>query len=507
VKTRDMNYCFIFLFLLSAAVGRKNYQLSLDHLVINRFSLSITGLLFNPSQIFSDWIDNNLGLKSVFFNYNSLKYPLSNEEKQFPSRLFKEYFALPDYAYSPKCSFELMGFIYSNAFLKTFIKSTPLVGNGSLHILDHNLDCFYRSHQKKQLEYWPIFIYCPIQANNQNNNISVCQTINENFLSTKSSDLYQQSNVNINTTNIDENKNIFNNNFEKSKLLKLSLNIENQPEKYSINLKLKRTIKLNKNDANEFAVCLPTPYISNDNTKSTIYNSIVFEFIRYYTNIDFKVLLYDRGGEHIENIFNNKYLTQPMNKNTTANNNNNNNINNNDNKSNSNNNSFNKIKFLHNYKNQHNLIYHNYTLLELLHPSSYLQYQYELKLNIAKLQKLVFITDMDKVLTYTQCRFDALSRFGIDTVLVVDADEFLYCLNSNGDMKSYIKKYIENEKFNKKINQLNLYQRIFYKKGNLTIKKCLIEKINSNSDSIFDCFSSAKFFEGFFIFIIITIFF
>ena len=37
------------------------------------------------------------------------------------------------------------------------------------------------------------------------------------------------------------------------------------------------------------------------------------------------------------------------------------------------------------------------------------------------------IQNQDKTLTYTHCRFEAKTIYGLGTMLVVDADEFLNC--------------------------------------------------------------------------------
>ena len=54
--------------------------------------------------------------------------------------------------------------------------------------------------------------------------------------------------------------------------------------------------------------------------------------------------------------------------------------------------------------------------------------------------------DLDKTMTLTYCRFDAKARLGIERVLVVDFDEFLYCSEGTSDLqrqRAYIAHYVE----------------------------------------------------------------
>mmetsp|Transcript_16651 Transcript_16651/g.31203 ORF Transcript_16651/g.31203 Transcript_16651/m.31203 type:complete len:645 (+) Transcript_16651:151-2085(+) len=121
----------------------------------------------------------------------------------------------------------------------------------------------------------------------------------------------------------------------------------------------------------EVAVCLVLPY----NTHELMQKTILVENIRWYQDVlGFRVMIFDSNGAHRKFLAHNGVFTSSQ--------------------------------LLRDY--------HDYTVFNILgHGIRMTQY--------------ILDTDFDKILTLTHCRMEARALYDIESVLVVDSDEFLYC--------------------------------------------------------------------------------
>jgi hypothetical protein len=102
----------------------------------------------------------------------------------------------------------------------------------------------------------------------------------------------------------------------------------------------------------------------------------------------------------------------------------------------------------------------------------------------------------DKTLTLTHCRFEAKAVFGIDNVLAVDFDEFLYCPQGGFDPKvqaRYINAYVKYHRENN-VDQITIPQR-FVANRTESVRKCVTEKV-LKGQNIFTCFAPYFFYMG-----------
>ena len=99
------------------------------------------------------------------------------------------------------------------------------------------------------------------------------------------------------------------------------------------------------------------------------------------------------------------------------------------------------------------LMYHNYTIGGLLRRGSstaggdHTLYYYDNKHSGQSVsQSNVLVLDDDKTSTLTHCRFQARARYGIERVLVVDFDEFLFAQGGGTDpeqQRRYMDQYFD----------------------------------------------------------------
>ena len=100
----------------------------------------------------------------------------------------------------------------------------------------------------------------------------------------------------------------------------------------------------------------------------------------------------------------------------------------------------------------------------------------------------------DKVLTLTHCRFEVKASFGIENVLVVDFDEFLYCPAAEGGVDSTIREQtIFLHHFIDDLASRGIQQIVFPQRQTLNLtaspRDCMLQKVKKNR-SLFECFAS-----------------
>lgn len=134
-------------------------------------------------------------------------------------------------------------------------------------------------------------------------------------------------------------------------------------------------------------VCMVITYgnVHDSAANRTSFSSIMLSALEHYQRLDMHVMLYDILGTHAP------YIEEYMNLQHTAHN---------------------------------RLSYFNYTILQVLN-------------RVRKPNpKFTKISDIDKYLTHTHCRMELANMYGIEQVLVVDCDEFLYCPHSRANYAS-----------------------------------------------------------------------
>ena len=468
-----------------------NTLLSFNLSAVSQFTVS--SVSYNPSHGASDWVDRMFGSKAVFYQKHLEHYdlgdrPLTDAEIDDRSEIFWKHFQLPAYALWPACSVDALGYVFESedGDFTPDLRNTPFVGKAMLKIGKRSLNwrCFYRPVYENWREerrysgpnYWAVLLYCP--APNQ----SACNRLEESIISEKEeyeiSDhpTSESGSIEISTPH----GNIWQASFRsrpfvtKDELYTSHNLTESTPNKgrasgtEDISI-LSRPEKLkSKPRTVPPAVCLSIPYTSTDTGKMAANGAILLEWIRYYALLGFKVIIYDRDGANEKHIFKSKYgISQ-------------------------------KIRIP-----KGKLVYHPYTIRGLLDPSRKgLKYDNTEKavmddLDADEMRKGRFEAQgHDKVLTLTHCRFEAKALYGIETVLVVDYDEFLYCPVVAATARAqglWIHRFMGHMK-GIGVSQVEFTQRVVANKTE-SPRDCVVSQAERGK-SIFDCFSSYHFYNG-----------
>jgi hypothetical protein len=223
----------------------------------------------------------------------------------------------------------------------------------------------------------------------------------------------------------------------------------------------------------ELGVCSIIPYVSSDDIKAEINGAMIYDYIRYYSQLGYKIMLFDRNGRHFNAIFSSKYAKRFDSSSAST--------------SSSPGNS------------QFTLHYYNYTILQALNGYP-IDVRYE---NDIGLSPAVVYTDYDKRYTYTYCRFALKHLYGIENVVINDFDEFLYCPEGGSSLEKqrfFQKSYFQHLK-KKGIEQLFMKQRVLISKED-DMKECLYKQLAYTKDpsssqymnaSMFNCISSFQY--------------
>jgi hypothetical protein len=451
---------------------------------VNSNDLTITSFLYNPTVAASAWVDRILGPKAVFFDKSPQNFwassdkPLSKEEMNLRSTLFQNKMNLPPSALWPSCSFEMLGYIRLGVTEEFQLgpRISPVTGTAAISDRKQvNWPCYYRSLYENWREeteysepnYWATVFYCTAP------NITDCQQFHEKYIIQGSDQPIASFQLKIPlksgaTIQTDFTAKII------SKKEAVSHAVTEIKEK-SFSLPL--------------AVCVAIPYTSSDSGKEAGNGAMLYEWVRYHRALGIKVIVYDRNGANWKHIFNSKYgkarYQEQRRQHRTSNNNSNNGGSN-----------YGKLKKLE-------LVYHPYTIRGLLE-SEKRNIRYD---NTERFSANTSTEDpafrsrfetqgFDKVLTLTQCRFEAKALYGIDNVIVADFDEFLYCPiggRTASEQAAYLRWFLLSHKM-QGVEQLELPQRYV---GNRTDspRDCVIQHAQSGK-SIFDCFAAFRFYNG-----------
>lgn len=411
----------------------------LDQMVMNQSSLSVTSFLYNPTSKHSPWVETNLGPQAVFYDSHAIKERTLGNFTFFSEAYFQkisEVMRLPGIALSSRCSVEIMSFVLlgiDDPLRIEWRSEKPSMGKGVLRIGDRrqpDWSCYYRAvyenwrpEPKTGKNYWTVLIYCHPPPSD-----TYCKDMLGYFNSKHTQRIPVKVTLQLRSTSISADFHI--------------------SEKHS------KTKAINKMD---MAVCAVIPYTSSDLDKMEANGAMMFEWIRYYSNLGFKVFIYDRDGANVQHIFYSNYRKNQ-----------------------------NRGRKEHE-RIRYNLVYHDYTILGLLDNS---RKHIKSDNGYGKLSNTVTINfNTDKTLTSTHCRFEAKALYNIDNVFVADFDEFLYCNDGKSDaskLSNYIREQLILEQ-KKGFNSYFFRQRILVNRTEST-RDCIIEQVRKGgSASIFDC--------------------
>ena len=386
--------------------------------------LTVTSFVFKSHNASSsEWVNRLFGSKAVY----NLKDLHENSTASFRSL-----FVLPKDALHSKCSLELLGFAkleLHNPFLSS--SNGTHIGNAFVVLAQPSSlwSCFYRgAHEnwRYHRSYWPVFFYCPAPSPTACNKLRRIPP---------EKNLVGQLTMALET------------NVWKAKFLANSFVTDERT----------RMLGPAAVSSKAMAACLTIPYRTSDPAKEIINSALLYEWVRYYTSLGLKVILYDRDGNNHDAIFNSKYGN---------------------------------IQGKLTEKHLENIQYHPYTIHSLLDPT-FNETRYDnTEVGDRAREKNLNIDD-DKTSTLTQCRFEAMALYGIENVYASDFDEFLYCPNAAPTFTAqrHWLDYLTSKATEEKVDQMFASVRWLALKSNYSSpSKCLGDKIDQ-SLSVFECFA------------------
>jgi hypothetical protein len=438
----------------------------------NPSGLTITSFMRRTGR-HSSWVDHIFGNRSVF---NSPKEPGALTHRQDGATAadialrhenVRKVFTFPPEAETADCSVEMLGFVPLDKHrpFKEGRRDKPIFGSATLQVpstpKNSNVwNCFYRAvYEQWRLEtdlskpnFWAVLFYCPAQDSAKD-----CPVLDSIFDGSSN-----QGSVLANVVMPISETATFSTKFFVRTGIEAS------------------SVKRDRAHNNEVGVCLPIPYTSSDKEKQAANDAILSEWIRYYSELDFRIFIYDRDGANYNVIYDdNAYkrankINVPTNDHTTS------------------------VR-----NSPYKVHYYNYTLRGKLDPEAAgLSYD-NTELTQGAMpersndrrhrhQKQGY----DKVLTLTHCRFEAKALYGLENVFVIDYDEFLFCPVGGPTIENqaeYIHKFLSKHK-REGVEQLTFAQRQTLNHTE-SPRDCMIENVKA-TQSVFDCFSPYEFYMG-----------
>jgi hypothetical protein len=342
-----------------------------------------------------------------------------------------------------ECSFELLGFVKLNdstPFSSIYTIET-VYGEAPMTIAQSSVSwtCYYRSMTESfrvPEYYWSIFFYCPAPDN------AVCTGHHE-----MDSDLLLTGHLRMERHNT---------------TWKSRFPYHNKTETEMVAKPVKPT------------ACLAIPYKSSMPDKGVVNGAMLYEWVRYYSILGFKVYVYDRYGANRHFIYNSTYGNANNQQGTDW---------------------------------LSNIVYIKHTVFSLLDKTNPVpQFDNAIFKDLSNEEQLlndVSYLDDDKTATLTHCRFETGAIDGSYQVLVADYDEFLYCPNgasSFAGQRHFVHKMMERYTADE-VNQIIFLQH--YSSDKLeggkygTVLDCLTDKVRLGH-SIFDCYAGYEYNTGFF---------
>lgn len=173
---------------------------------------------------------------------------------------------------------------------------------------------------------------------------------------------------------------------------------------------------------------------------------MLYEFIRYHTELGMKVIVFDRNAANWQHIQSSNLYTR-------------------------------RGKNIEEY----DFDYYNYTILDLLRP-----YPADTRAeSLEGLSNTIVLTDFDKRFTLTYCRYVAKALYGIDRVLVLDFDEFFFCPSAPktaAGQQAFWQQHLDKLK-SKGVDQYVMRQRILVSRTP-DMAQCFVDQIKKAKKAI-----------------------
>lgn len=458
---------------------------SLHTLAVDPKGLSLTSFLYNPTATYSPWVQRHFGQKAVYHNRSSgnsalQRDPLTLGEIRSRQELFRRAFTLPDDAVQPLCSIEMLGYglLDVDFPLKENVKhgQTPSVGKASLDIdkINTTWPCVYRAvYENWRFEteytkpnYWSLLFYCyPPQQSVSCDNLRMLVDSRRSLTTRMKGSIEAKMTMHLRKIHWTQRFTAF-------------LVLPTRDPGFTPQLtppqgvtNIMRGMDTSRHYVNSptsnVAVCLVVPYTTTDPDKMLANGAMIYEWVRYHAKLGMRVIMYDRDKANWQYIFNSSYAA-----------------------------SLGLAKKLE-------LDYHGYTMRGLLDPSragfhyDNTEADVDLKGPALKDRKNRYENQgHDKVLTLTHCRFEAKAVYNIDTVLVVDFDEFLYCPIAHAAPRAqatFFHNFVQYH-HGRGVEQVMLPQRLV-SNTTASTRDCIVEKVKSNK-TFFSCFAPFEFYMG-----------
>ena len=391
-------------------------------------------------------------ITSIKLNSSSSSLPIW-VEKQFmqigESRNAIDVF--PQHNHGQLCNIEILGytnlvkdpfFLTSNFMNRNYSAMMLYVGVAELiNIAEKStkVKCYYKvteeGWRKTGISIYPsefthkiLFYYCPIYSS------TVCKQIEELENATVPSKIYIKTVYPSKDGSLIQHKNYF----------WINPLLNNVP-----------------NYKNDLMVCTIRPYVSGHPDKQLVYDTVLKLWVKHYVNIGARIVLYDASGNNTDLALIGSDRVQYINSTIQ--------------------------RFLQRRTDIYRIDRHEVTGQYYVNGVEYLNGSY---LGIANHYRK--INNDDKVFTMTHCRFEARARYGIETVLVVDPDEFMFCNTEEmgySAQRAAIQGVIRNAQAE---GGTQMYMQMivpsFRELNKLSVTDCMKKAIREGR-SIFSCFS------------------
>lgn len=457
---------FLFLWVCSdAKIVARRSTIHLSQYSISPSALSVTGFFFNKQPGPSKWVERLFLSQALLWKlpikFKGWRGQATGIDVPAAVEAFREQFHAPATMAWPECSIEILGFVPLNVttpFLGLVDKyNKASVGTAALSssngiLATEPLQCYYRGMYEnwlklettspvKRASYRAVFFYCPASSSKRSCDMFLQQYIVEN----KTVEVHHEISMDV-------------------------------PQQHPWRTGFSTFIENDDStqiDVEEYgpSLCTTWPYRSSFAEKVAVNNALMLEYLRYHALLGFRIFVFDRSGSNLDALTSSAYANAAAWGSDSS-------------------------SLLHLLRNR--VDYRNYTIMSLMGGSANHATVPFSDREDAHAGRHGFEFDLDKSLSLTQCRFEARSKYGLETALVSDFDEFLFCSpgrNINSTAKAQqdiINKCIED--FSRRgIEQVTVDKvQLLRKSVNETVTRCLSRQVleAANGGSIFDCFPS-----------------
>mmetsp|Transcript_4715 Transcript_4715/g.10607 ORF Transcript_4715/g.10607 Transcript_4715/m.10607 type:complete len:586 (+) Transcript_4715:69-1826(+) len=466
--------------------------------------LTVTSYKFNPTAIKPDYVDKLLGRESVFHytkreadNQLNIAKPLSADEIRKRSEPIQKAMGaqLSAGMLHAECSMDILAYALLDKeypFLVSNKHKRPAIGLGELTFSPQGAEaalsewnCSYRGTYDNWRQgesaltapnYWPVFIHCFPDPEGRDDHS--CSSFAEEFRKEHRTwdlnltlHLGSVGSVTVGSVSWQTHFTAKKNSLLHSVIRPQTSHSGKDHTYYTSPVPLPASTRSRRKnlEPQDMAVCTCIPYETWDTHKVEVMGEMLREWVRYYANLGTKMFIYDRGGLKARFLY-----EGVLGVNETL-----------------------KFDERDAANIERNMIYYNYTILGLLNSNLHrTQVKYD---NVEGVNKEILKYDNDHTLTLTHCRFDVKARYGIERVIAIDFDEFLYCPAGTSaplQQAAFQRQYL-NQLQKDGFDQVGFPQRTVANKTHMTPSHCAeqaaLSKRTNSSVSILDCFAPARF--------------